>query len=84
VTIRDGRTSLEAIRKEPETEIPEDLAQETHDEFIVIDSAGRLQIPRDSIESLKMGNRVKVFLEGDHLTIWPADRDSKRPAQDGY
>jgi len=84
VTIRDGRTSLEAIRKEPETEIPVDLAQETHDEFTVIDSAGGLQIPRDSIEYLKMGTRVKVFLEGDHLTIWPADRDGKRPAQDGY
>ncbi len=79
VTIRDGRTNLEAIRKEPVLTGPEDLSEETHDEFIVVDSAGRLQIPRDSIERLGMGNRVKVFLEGDHLTTWPVNKDEEHP-----
>jgi len=70
VTIRDGRSSLEAIRihgTEKEGEISEGI----HDEFVVVDRAGRLQIPREYMDKLELNNRVKVLMAEDHITIWP-------------
>ena len=60
VTIRDGRTSLESIRS------PENVL----DEFVVLDTAGRLQLPREYQERLELKERVKVHLAGDHITVW--------------
>ena len=75
VTIRDGRTSQEAVRRaQSEFMRPEDRIEETHEDFIVVDSVGRLQLPRDAVESIKLGRRAKVSLEGDHLTVWPVER----------
>jgi len=74
VTIRDGRTSQENIRK-PKFDFSRTGVQieETHDEFIVVDGAGRLQIPRNLIEHLKFGRRARVLMEEDHLAVWPVD-----------
>ena len=74
VTIRDGRTSQETVRK-AQTEFvrPEARIEETHDEFIVVDGAGRLQIPRDLVERLKLGRRARVLMEDDHLAVWPVE-----------
>jgi putative ABC transport system ATP-binding protein len=45
----------------------------------VLDRAGRLQIPRDFIDSLGMKDRVLVALEPDHVGVWPdAVRDPGR------
>jgi len=41
------------------------------EELIVLDSAGRLQIPRDYLEALNIGDRVRVELESDHITLHP-------------
>jgi len=76
VTIRDGRTSQETIRRVPAEYVrPTARTQETHDEFVVVDSAGRLQIPRDLAERLRFGRRARIFLEGDHLTVWPVESE---------
>ncbi|MBI2850863.1 MAG: ABC transporter ATP-binding protein [Chloroflexi bacterium] len=70
VTIRDGRTSLESLRSNgPATTLHD--PQHTYDEFTVLDGAGRLQIPREYMDKLKLKGRVKVTLEKDHLSIWP-------------
>ena len=75
VTIRDGRTSQEAVRRaQSEFMRPEDRIEETHEDFIVVDSVGRLQLPRDAVESIKLGRRARVSLEDDHLTVWPVER----------
>jgi len=74
VTIRDGRTSEESVRREQaEFMRPEDRSEETHEDFIVVDSVGRLQLPRDAVEGIKLGRRAKVSLEDDHLAVWPVD-----------
>jgi len=74
VTIRDGRTSQETVRKiQTEFFRPDERSEETHDEFIVVDGAGRLQIPRDLVAGLKLGRRVRVLMEGDHLVVWPVE-----------
>lgn len=70
VTIRDGRTSLESVRSSGTTPAHQQAPQ-TYEEFTVLDGAGRLQIPREYMDKLKLKGRVKVTLEPDHLSIWP-------------
>jgi hypothetical protein len=40
-------------------------------EYAVLDRAGRLQIPRDFIDTLDMRERVLLALEADHVGVWP-------------
>lgn len=74
VAIRDGRTSSEIIRKKSMTEALGELGEivnadgggeDLHEELIVLDRSGRLQIPKDYIRSLgiKGGDKVKVELD---------------------
>jgi ABC-type glutathione transport system ATPase component len=70
VGIRDGRTSTESLRR-PTFRRPEAEGEEAREDFTVLDSAGRLQIPREYLDKLKMKDRVKVQLEEDHVSIWP-------------
>jgi ABC-type lipoprotein export system ATPase subunit len=60
VAIRDGRTSTEMVHAEE--------AEET----VIIDSVGRLQIPKQLLESLDFNGRARVHLAADHLELWPA------------
>jgi ABC-type lipoprotein export system ATPase subunit len=75
IAIRDGQISSEVLRR---TTVDSggreaDVAQE----YSVLDRAGRLQIPRDFIESLGMRDRVRLALQPDHVGVWP---DTVRPA----
>jgi len=73
VTIGDGKTSLEAIRRHG---VPQPGADpgETVEEFVIVDNAGQLQIPGDHVEKLDLKERVRVLLTEDHVTIWPEER----------
>lgn len=79
VAIRDGRTSSEFIRRKS---YAEELAEmgtsmfsshgdDDHEELVVLDRTGRLQIPADYINALglKGRNKVKVELDGDRVEI---------------
>ena len=72
VTIRDGRTSLEAVRGARPLQ-PEGEPLESYEEFVVLDGAGRLQLPREYVDKLKLKGRVRVLLAEDHVTIWPEE-----------
>ena len=78
VAIRDGRTSSE-IRREVDLSSGE-LQEE---EWVILDRAGRLQLPQPYIENLEMKNRVKVRLEEAHLSIWPEVNKALAAAQTG-
>jgi ABC-type lipoprotein export system ATPase subunit len=69
VTIRDGRSSLEAVRVRTFRPPPEPA--DVLDEYVVIDRAGRLQLPSEFVRKLDLNERVKVQLEEDRLTISP-------------
>ncbi len=69
ITIRDGRSSLEAIRVPTYQPPPEPT--EMLDEYVVVDRAGRLQLPNDYMRKLSLKERVKVELAGDHIMIVP-------------
>ncbi|WP_226529930.1 ABC transporter ATP-binding protein [Metabacillus niabensis] len=73
VAIRDGKTSSEILRKTYVEEQFQEAVQdeETHEELAVIDRAGRIQIPRDYLESIKLGdsNKLRVELEEGRIVL---------------
>jgi len=81
VAIRDGKTSSEFIRKKTyEQELSELTAgisnqasvnQETHDEYALLDRAGRVQIPREYLEKIGIDKdkRLKMQIENGSITI---------------
>ncbi|MDQ3699499.1 MAG: ABC transporter ATP-binding protein [Chloroflexota bacterium] len=81
VAIRDGRTSTETVRR---TSVEgEEAGEQTHEEFVVMDGAGRIQIPRDYVEKLGMGRRVRVDMEDDRIVVRSADDAPAAPGENG-
>ncbi len=66
VSIRDGKISTETV---PRTTFHRS-GERVRDEFVVVDTSGRLQIPKEYLEKLKIDERAKVVMEGDHITVW--------------
>lgn len=90
VSIRDGRTSSEMLRKKPQKVVSfDELEQMTeqqrleheqameanHEELVVLDRAGRLQLPKEYLEALgiKGGDKVKVELEDGKISVYNSD-----------
>ncbi len=78
VHIRDGRISSETylrstFQKSGET---------TEQEYLVVDRAGRLQLPREFMEQLRLGGLASAILEDGQVTIKPA-RELPNTAGDG-
>jgi len=86
VTIRDGSTSSETVRRVADTSLSSVQAVEAalaqgaqeasaaahiYEEFVVVDGAGRLQIPPDLREELGIGNRVTLETADDAIVIRP-------------
>ena len=65
VTISDGRTSFERVRRKAG-----DLVV-GHDEYVMVDQMGRMQLPPELLERLGIAGRARVHLAEDHLEIWP-------------
>lgn len=76
VTIRDGRSSLEALRVRTFRPPPE--PEEKLDEFIVVDRAGRLQLPNEYMLKLNFSERVKLEIDDDRITIVPDRGEEKQ------
>jgi ABC-type lipoprotein export system ATPase subunit/bifunctional DNA-binding transcriptional regulator/antitoxin component of YhaV-PrlF toxin-antitoxin module len=92
VAIRDGRTSTETVRagddRSPEAGNGSGPpAIRAPDELVVVDRAGRLQIPGDQRSLAGIGRRAKVELVDGGILIRPADDDRVEetpvPAEDG-
>lgn len=80
IAIRDGRTSTETVRRTAPAANGQaaqtrsaviGLSSETHREALVIDRAGRLQLPRAMVHSVDFDGRAEVRDAGDHLELWP-------------
>lgn len=84
VNIRDGRTSSEFIMKRSykqeleefestEEKEVEEVKEESHEELIVVDQHGRLQIPKDYLDALglKGKNKVKVEMADGNIIVKP-------------
>lgn len=72
VAIRDGKTSSEMIMKQSYADKLDSvtLFDEVHDEYAVLDKAGRLQIPREMLEQMGIqGNKVRVEIQDGKVVI---------------
>ena len=47
------------------------LSLSSHRESILVDRAGRLQLPREALEHLPFNGRAEVQLIDDHVELWP-------------
>jgi putative ABC transport system ATP-binding protein len=82
VAIRDGRTSTETIRRVSQLEqvmtgerrpgsAGAAEAEEAYHEYVVLDSAGRLQVPREYLEQFDIGDRVTLEASDQGILIRP-------------
>lgn len=85
VSIRDGKISTETVRRvnqadagpshsHPAEEAASGIKTEvaTYHEYVVLDSAGRLQVPREILENLGIGKRAQLETGADCIIIRPA------------
>jgi len=68
VAIRDGRTSAERLRVERVSSSGEQ-AHVTHHEYVVIDRAGRLQVPQEYLRALGIDDRAVLRLEEGRIVL---------------
>jgi ABC-type lipoprotein export system ATPase subunit/bifunctional DNA-binding transcriptional regulator/antitoxin component of YhaV-PrlF toxin-antitoxin module len=79
IAIRDGKVATETVRRsegakvEGSGELLEEIAEEEHGftELTVLDSAGRLQIPKEYREQFDIRRRVQLEVQDDGILIRP-------------
>jgi ABC-type lipoprotein export system ATPase subunit len=81
VAIRDGRISSEVLRRRRRGE--HGGYETVAEEFVVLDRAGRMQLPVEYVEALDLEDRVKLTLDEDHVNVWP-DRAAADPDDTEY
>ena len=72
ITIRDGKTSTETTRKISFQRRVGGSATDT-EEFLIVDSTGAVQIPRDMLDQLDINRRVRVAVNEGRVTIEPGE-----------
>ena len=80
VAIRDGKISSERILKEKYTDRLKEVsidwrAEDTQEEYAIVDKAGRVQIPREILTQLQLtDNKVKLeYLDGKVIISRPEE-----------
>jgi putative ABC transport system ATP-binding protein len=78
VAIRDGKTSSETLRKnrepenrEPDTQAGDHATEHVFEELAMLDSAGRLQVPKEARERYGIGDRVRIEETPEGLLLRP-------------
>ena len=79
VAIRDGKTSSEFITKQSYVDRLDSIdvfAEDVQDEYAILDRAGRLQIPRELLDSIGVkGNKVSLRHEDGRIIIEAAEHE---------
>ena len=86
VAIRDGRTSSETVRRptagattpgEAPSAASTSSGEPHFEELVVVDSAGRLQVPKEYLQRLSIKGRVRLELREGEIAIHPAENAAK-------
>jgi ABC-type lipoprotein export system ATPase subunit len=80
VAIRDGKTASETVRQTVPNDAQDDgqpsengdKEEEVFEELTVLDSAGRLQVPKDYLDHFSIRGRVRLELTEEGVLIKPA------------
>ena len=77
VLIRDGKTSTETVRVTPAVDHHnknrEDPEADKYEELLMLDSVGRVQIPKLMLDALNIGSRVRAEINQEGITLKPVD-----------
>jgi len=84
VAIRDGKTATETVRqsgakasRERGPGSVDESEEEVFHEFTVLDSAGRLQVPKEYLEHFGIKGRVHLEVTTDGILIQPAPQSNE-------
>jgi putative ABC transport system ATP-binding protein len=87
VAIRDGKLAAETMRQAKVEKIEGDgqegaaeVEEEVFEELLVLDSAGRLQIPKHLLEQYGFQGRARLEVHEDGVLIRPAQRQGEERA----
>lgn len=72
VAIRDGLTSTEFIKRNPSLDLSaghHGSIRDAHEEYVVLDRAGRLQVPRGYLETLGISGKASMEFDGERIII---------------
>ena len=77
VAIRDGKISSERILKESYADRLKEVTidwrnEDTQEEYVILDKAGRVQIPKELLAALNLkDNKAKIELQDGKILISP-------------
>ena len=73
VAIRDGMTSTEFVKRNPGLDASvsgfKGSIRDEHEEYVVMDRAGRLQVPKAYLEQLGIAGKASMEFDGDKIII---------------
>jgi len=75
VAIRDGLTSTEFIKRNPNIDADGNISLsqhgtgEVHEEYVVVDRVGRLQIPKSYLTALQITDKASMEFDGERIII---------------
>ena len=74
VAIRDGLTSTEFIKRNPNLDGAPSLHEQggldaVHEAFVVVDRVGRLQIPKEYLQALAIKDKASMEFDGEKILI---------------
>jgi ABC-type lipoprotein export system ATPase subunit len=78
IQIRDGRISSEVLREDADIQAGTGVRRE----FAVVDTAGRVQLPKDYLSALDIRDRARLELHDDHVGLYPEARKSESQASE--
>jgi bifunctional DNA-binding transcriptional regulator/antitoxin component of YhaV-PrlF toxin-antitoxin module len=78
IAIQDGKLASETVRRERPSDLPADEHHDHYEELIVLDSAGRLQIPKAQREELNIRRRVTLEVVPEGILIKPAHSEDEQ------
>lgn len=98
ISIQDGKISSERLIRKSYAELLAEVGslasadpaeepaleqQSSHEEFLIMDRVGRLQIPRDVLNELGfLDNKVRLVIKGDHLELRPGENHDANQQND--
>lgn len=70
VAIRDGKTSTETVRVAEEVDSEQSAPHPARfEELLMLDNAGRVQIPKEALEQSRIGSRVRLEVQADCVIL---------------
>jgi putative ABC transport system ATP-binding protein len=80
IAIRDGLTSTEFIKRNPNLEeqgstVHQSTFEDEHEEYIVLDRVGRLQVPKAYLDALQINGKASMEFDGEKILIRPPKND---------